>query len=326
MRLGHANDILYSIRLYNMKLSLIATILNEEDTVKDFLSSIAQQTLLPNEVVLVDGGSSDNTCQVIEAFKKTHSNLSIKLFKKKGNRSIGRNEAIKRAIGDILLISDAGCILDRHWVKNSIEPFTNSAVDVVAGYYKGKAETVFQKCLIPYVLVMEDQIDPSHFLPASRSMAIRRKVWEEMGGFDEKYSHNEDYVFAKKLESNAYRIAFVKNAIVYWIPRRNLMQAFHMFWRFAYGDSESGILRPKVVLLFIRYLLFLLLLLIAIIFHQAVLGYIIGLFIVLYLFWSVLKNYRYVLHPAALLYLPLLQLTTDIAVITGSFFGYVKKN
>jgi glycosyltransferase involved in cell wall biosynthesis len=48
-----------------MKTSLITTVYNEQNSISDFLKSIFEQTLLPDEIVIVDGGSKDQTVQMI---------------------------------------------------------------------------------------------------------------------------------------------------------------------------------------------------------------------------------------------------------------------
>ena len=63
------------------KVSLIITVLNEEKTVVSLLESIAKQSLLPNEIIIVDGGSSDKTVGLIKNFSS--SKLSISFIKKK---------------------------------------------------------------------------------------------------------------------------------------------------------------------------------------------------------------------------------------------------
>ncbi len=311
-----------------MKISFITTVFKEEETIKKFLESLFIQTKLPDEIIIVDGGSTDNTVLVISNSKFQISNKSIKpkikLIIKKGNRSVGRNEAIKQSTGDMIVCSDSGNILDKDWIKNITKPFKNPQVDVVSGYYEGLAKTIFQKCVIPYVLVMEDKVNPDNFLPATRSIAFKKSIWKKVGGFPEEYSHNEDYVFAKRLKKQEVNIVFAKDAIVYWLPRKNLKEAFVMIFRFAYGDIEAGVLRPKMLLLFIRYLIAMLLF-IAFIMYGRVFIFVLTILFAVYIIWAIGKNYKYVRDPRAYIILPLLQLTADIAIISASFMALFKR-
>lgn len=306
-----------------MKVTFVSTVFNEEKNIKPLLESLFSQSKFPDEIIIVDGGSTDNTVSEISSFQfpKSANEAKIKLLFKKGNISVGRNEAIKSANNEIIVCSDAGCILDKDWIKNIIKPFENKNVDVVAGYYKGNAKTIFQKCLVPYVLVMPDRVDVGNFLPATRSMAFKKSIWKKMGGFDEKISYSEDYAFAKKLKKNKANIVFAKKAVVSWMPRDNFGSAFLMFYRFAKGDVESKIIRPKVVLIFLRYLIGLFLIIFYITFKSQVILNILYLMLFLYILWSIIKNYKYVKKIGAILFLPLLQIESDIAVMLGTIRG-----
>jgi glycosyltransferase involved in cell wall biosynthesis len=309
-----------------MKTTLITTIFNEEKNVGKFIDSILEQTELPDEVVIVDGGSKDKTLEIIN--KKTKNALSKTKFYiliKKGNRSVGRNEAIKKASGDLILSTDAGCILDKNWVRNIIAPFRNKDVDVVAGYYKGIPRNVFQKCLIPYVLIMPDKINEENFLPATRSMAFKKSVWKKAGRFNEKFSHNEDFAFANKLKEINAKIVFAEGAVVNWIPRKNIKEAFIMFFRFALGDAQAIIFRDKVIYIFLRYLLAIYLLFIGIVFRSVFFWSFYIVLILIYIGWSIFKNYRYVGKYMGFVYLPLLQVNSDLAVMLGTIVGIVQK-
>jgi glycosyltransferase involved in cell wall biosynthesis len=309
------------------KCSFVTTVYNEEKTIEKFLDSLFFQTKKVDEIIIVDGESTDKTVSILkhQAARFKRKTIRFEIIIKKGNRSVGRNEAIKNATGNIILCSDAGNILDKKWVEYIVKPFSDPKVDVVAGYYKGRTRNSFQKCLVPYVLVMPDQVNPEKFLPATRSIAFKKSVWKKVGKFPEAFSHNEDYVFANKLKDSGAKIFFTKDAIVHWMPRNTWRETFVMFYRFALGDAESNIIRTNVLLLFARYLLGLYLILLSAMYknYWSVLLVIMGLFI--YILWSIKKNYRYIKKPYAVSILPRLQFLADSAVITGTISGMLKK-
>lgn len=308
-----------------LKSSLICTVFNEENSITEFLESISNQSKKPDEIIIVDGGSSDKTIKKILKFGSDKKRkLNLRVIVKRGNRSVGRNEAVNNAEGEIILSSDAGCILNEHWVEKIIKPFDNKNIDVVAGYYKGISKNIFEKSLIPYVLVMEDKINKNEFLPATRSMAFRKNVWKKVGGFDEKLSHNEDYAFANKIKNLGLKTIFIKDAVVFWKPRGSIKNAFVMFLRFAYGDAESGIFRDKVLLIFTRYIFYLYLIILTVLIKSPALVSFSVALPIFYIIWSMSKNYRYVKSAWAFFWLPIMQIVSDAAVLTGTTGGFMR--
>lgn len=305
------------------KVTIVITVLNEESSISELLRGLEKQTLQPREVIIVDGGSTDETVNLIKDFNKK-SNINITLFIKKGNRSLGRNLAIKKAKTNLIAITDAGCVPNPNWLEELIKTQKETNSPVIAGYYAGEATTRFEEAVIPYALVMPDKVNPDNFLPATRSMLLQKKVWENLGGFDENLSENEDYDFAKRIKKNGINIAFAKNAVVIWQPRSNLKSFFKMILKFARGDIQARILRPKVILIFARYLLLLLATVVILKFSdwRSVLQLWTPVF-VLYSICAIDKNVRYT--PRGWYYLPVLQITSDVAVMIGSLLGITRK-
>lgn len=304
-------------------ISLVVTVLNEEQSILDLLKSISSQTKRPDEVIIVDGGSNDGTFEQLKKFKQK-SKLKLRLFREKLNRPKGRNFGIDKAKGPIIAITDAGCILDKRWVSEIVKPFKDEEVEVVSGYYKAKGGNTFEKCVAVYTLVMPDRIDAKNFLPSARSMAIRKYVWMKIGGFPNNFPFNEDYVFANKLKKYGSKFFFTRRAIVYWKPRENLLKALLMFYYFALGDSMSGILRPKVLLIYIRYFFFLWILAISYVLSPVFMLKIFSYILLMYIIWAVWKNYKYVQRQGAFIFLPLLQILSDLTIILGTSVGFFK--
>ena len=305
-----------------MKTSFISTILNEEKTIGDFLKSLSSQTKLPDEIIIVDGGSTDKTLSIISNFKFPISNF--KILEKKGNRSIGRNEAIRKSKGDIIVSSDAGCILDKNWIKEIIKPYSDENLDVVSGYYLPNTRNAFEKALASYTCVMPDKLDPENFLPSSRSVAFKKSAWKKAGGYPEWLGTCEDLYFARELRRKGFKFAFAGNAIVHWPQRKNLLEAFFQFLSYALGDGTARYFRKTTPYLFARYILGLTLVILFLQTRNSIFIWVLFLGLVLYLVWSIAKNYKYVGNMTAFFYLPLLQLLSDVAVILGMSIGLVR--
>lgn len=314
-----------------MKLSLVITIFNEESTLDLLLTAIKKQTKQISELIIVDGGSTDQSWKILKTYQqqKFFKN-KLKIYQKSGNRSIGRNLAIKKTTNELIAITDAGCIPNKDWLEKLVKRHHQTQTPVVAGYYYGLAKNSFQQAVIPYVLVMPDKID-ANFLPATRSMLISKQTWQEVGGFNEQLNHNEDYAFAKELEKRKIKMAIAKEAQVAWLPRKNLWSFMVMIYRFALGDAEASIFRPKVGLIFARYFLLILVLFFSWLglFFPPVnfltnYGLIITLLVtVAYVIWAIAKNKKYVV--TGWWWLPILQISADFAVITGTITGSLRK-
>jgi len=85
------------------------------------------------------------------------------------------------------------------------------------------------------------EVNPDTFLPSSRSVAFRKTVWSQAGGYPEDQWHNEDTPFDLRMKAAGARFVFEPAALVYWRPQRRLPRVFHQFWRYAVGDAQEGL-------------------------------------------------------------------------------------
>ena len=101
------------------KISVIIITRNREKMLSGCLESLVKQTRLPDEVVVVDNASTDNTKKVVLSFKKK---LPIKYFlEEKVGIPFARNKGLQHTTGALILMLDDDCSADSSWVEKMID-------------------------------------------------------------------------------------------------------------------------------------------------------------------------------------------------------------
>lgn len=222
------------------KISLIATIFNEEKNIEGWLDSIAAQTVIPDEIVIVDGGSKDNTVQIVNDYIK-RTPLTIKFIVKPCAVAEGRNIAIKNSSHEIIAITDAGTELDEKWLEYLITPFeVDSKIEVVSGWYKARVKNIFDEAVAKYTLINNvKDLNINDFLPSSRSIAVKKACMEMIDYYPEWCTlSGEDTQMDLKLKKCCEYWAFAPDAIVTWGMRNSYKKLRQQYFWWGRGSGE----------------------------------------------------------------------------------------
>ena len=313
-----------------MKVSICITVFNEEDNVSLLLDSLLKQKKTADEVIILDGGSTDNTYPILEEYAK--KNKTIKVFQERSSRSKGRNIAIKKAKNEIIAITDAGCIANENWLENISKPFKRDDIDISAGFYDMKAEGPFEKAEAYFLGITPERFN-DNFLPSARSMAFRKALWKKIGGFPDsnnsKIEGAEDTIFNTKALSAGAKYSRVKNARVEWRTPKTLTEFAKKLYNYAKWDSEYGIWwdpakkfashNMKVLLVYLRYLVGIFLLILSL--NNQLYIYPLFIGVLLYSFWAFFKVFKSTKNFKAGVWGILLQFTADLSVMLGFCAG-----
>lgn len=220
-----------------MKVSVILTVLNEGGSIAEVLDAILAQSHSPDEIVIVDGGSSDDTLSVLQSYAERYPQL--KVYVDSGvNIARGRNLAISRAQGDIIAVTDGGCRPEPDWLRELLAPFeADLEVSAVAGNIIPLGESRFE-FYCGLLSVPNPASDSQQGMFYGRSSAFRRSMWAKVGGYPEWLYTAEDTLFAIRAQHLGFNIVYAPASRIYWRPRPSLRKMAKMFYLYGRGNGR----------------------------------------------------------------------------------------
>lgn len=314
-----------------MKVTVCLTVYNEEKSIEALLKSILGGTKKPDEIVIVDGASTDQTVQIIRHFQK--KDRKIRFLSQKCSRAEGRNLSVELAKNEIIAITDADCTVDPKWLETITNPFKHNEVDMVAGFYSMLTNTPFEKALSYFLAVTPKRFD-SDFLPSTRSIAFRKSLWERVGGFPEDTDNSaEDTDFNYEVVKSGAGIARAKEAIVYWKIPTGVKEAFKKFSDYAKWDAKKLILwhpvqklkshNIKAIVKILRYVIFFITL--ALVIKNQIFLAVFFAELLFYCYWAFRKVFNEFEDMQVALWAVPIQFLTDFGVISGFFWGIIER-
>lgn len=217
--------------------TIVIVIRNEADSILALLKSIEAQTIMPSQIVVIDGGSTDNTIKIIKKYQKT-SKLSLTVFEMpESTISEGANFGIANAKTELIITLHAGCILDPHCFINLVGPISSSSrVDLVAGLYHSKHHDSAN-----YLVPSWHSIDWDNFIPSSRICCFKKSIALRVGLFASDLIVGEDTYFFVKYRTLSQKWIINQNAFLYWDNPNTLETHDRVLYKYAVGDGISGL-------------------------------------------------------------------------------------
>jgi len=238
--------------------SLLVAVRNEANYIKNCISSLQSQTYPQDklEVIILDGGSTDGTDQIVQSLIKGHPNFKF-FDNPKIIQSAAWNFGLDICSGDIISIVSGHVTFAPDYVSKAVDTLQRTGSDMVGGTIRAVSETRVGQAI---ALAMshpfgvggarhrytdrEEETD-SVFMGFSR-----RSVYEKIGGYDEELVRNQDDEFSYRLSKTGGRIICNPEIVSYYHSRSTIKSLWQQYYQYGFYkvrvlQKHPGQMRPR---------------------------------------------------------------------------------
>lgn len=198
------------------QVSVIMPTYNRASTIERAVISVLSQTYTDFELIIIDGGSNDNTKEILANIKDER--LKIVYLSEKKRISVVRNEGLKQANGEIIAYLDS----DNIWHHNYLEVMTNELMPNNILVYSAQNELLVEgsstESKVIGRMIRDHEYNPTALIYGNyidtNATIHYKKVIEEVGLFDETLSSCEDWeFFARIVFKYPLKIKYVRQVL-----------------------------------------------------------------------------------------------------------------
>jgi glycosyltransferase len=193
--------------------SIITAVFNNRETIAAALDSVLAQVEADCELVVIDGGSTDGTLEVLRAYA---GRLAVLVSEPDTGIYDALNKGIQRARGDVIgFLHSDDLLADDRVLERVATAFASPDIDAVYGdlQYVRKDDT---SKLVRYWKAGQFTHTKLHWgwMPPHPTFFVRRSVYERLGGFDTSFRIAADYDLMLRFLGRGLAVTYIPAVLV----------------------------------------------------------------------------------------------------------------
>lgn len=239
--------------------SIVIPALNEQDSISAALDSVLGQTWRNTEVIVVDGGSTDATLDILADYSSFDSRVRV-VPNPGRTQPAAMNVALAAARSDWLVRVDAHSTVPPTYVEGAMAHLSTGRWGGVGGRKDGVGFTEVGKAIAaalgsPFGVgnstyhhgTATETVD--HIPFGAYPVALARSL----GGWDESITANEDYEFDYRLRQAGHELLFDPALVIWWQTRESIPDFARQYRR--YGAGKAMVIRRHPESAAVRHLI-----------------------------------------------------------------------
>jgi len=211
-------------------ISLYVPCYNQEAFIGRTLEGILSQSLSPEEVFVIDDGSTDRSVEIVRRYP-------VALIRHDRNRGLAaaRNTAFRHARNELVAALDADCVPSPTWLERMAMCLENSQIAGVAGHLVESFQEEAPDRWRAYHMRLHWGDTPLHNPPylVGCNTLFRREAVLRAGPWDERFITNgEDTYITARLYELGYSLVYEPSAIAYHQRRDTVASVLQGYWRY----------------------------------------------------------------------------------------------
>ncbi len=231
--------------------SVVIPARNEEGFISDCLMAVRNQKHRNLQIIVVDGGSTDRTVELVQAQIATDERIEL-LHNPRPGIPTSLNLAVPRLRGRWLVRMDAHSTIDPSYVARAVERLSENRWGGVGGRKIGVGVTPAGQA-IAAVLGSRFGVGNSTYHHGTEPREVEHipfgaypvEVVRRLGGWDERLVVNEDYEFDHRIRLAGMALLFDPEMVIRWHSRQSIRDLFGQYFRYGTGKVAVMVMHPK---------------------------------------------------------------------------------
>jgi cellulose synthase/poly-beta-1,6-N-acetylglucosamine synthase-like glycosyltransferase len=233
--------------------SVVVPALNEERAISSCLDSVLAQTHRNLEVLVLDGGSTDRTRDIVEDYRRVDPRVRL-VDNPRRTPPAALNEATAAMRSDWLVRIDAHATVPPDYVERTLTHLRSGRWGGVGGRKDGVGFTDEGRA-IAAVMASPFGVGNSTYHHGTEQCSVDhipfgaypRSVIEAVGGWDENVPVNQDFEFDYRVRQAGHELLFDPELHIAWECRQSVRSFWRQYRRYGRGKAQVARMHPESV-------------------------------------------------------------------------------